>query len=604
MQEHHPQEEEYSFYSLFIPLTKFKAVYIIALTGIMVFFNGLFNPFQGDDIGQIVNNPQIAKLSNIPTFFLQSLVYSGINTIKFLHIYYKPILFTIFTLIYSLFGSNSFPFHLVQLIFDITNSILLFFILSKFFKQGLSLFLSIIFLVHPINSESVIYIADMQEVLYMFFGLLALLIVMRGKNSLHSYKRLLLIGLLLLCSLLSKETGIVFSLLVPIYGYMFAKSIFKNISITAIAAFVIYLFLRFIASLSSSSTIMSLSPIQQASASVKLLTLPRIFFYYINKFLLPIHLSIGQDWLVKVADISNFFIPLIIDLLFIACIVFIGIYLHKKRSNSFKQYIFFAVWFTFGMIINIQIVPLDVTVADRWFYFPIIGLLGLIGLLVTIFEKKISNQNIKKTIIFIVCCVLVVLSILTIIRNSEWQSRFSLLSHDVKYAQSPLLDSYYGGMLILNGQLDQAKTYLDESVSSDPRLGHNLNNLAIYYEKKENESKAKSFYLENINLNSDESNSYVYISYEDLAHIYLDEKNPQKAKELAQKALVLAPSDIHATEYLAIAEYQLGEKNESLQTIKKLYTYSPSPELEQLYFLISSNKHFSLNSQLGSTVIY
>src|ERR1700691_4974992 len=120
MPEHKPQDDEYSFYSLFVPLTKLKAICIIILTGIIIFFNGLFNPFQGDDIGQIVNNPQIAKLSNIPTFFLQSLVYSGINSIKFFHIYYKPILFTIFTLIYSLFGSNSFPFHLVQLIFDIT----------------------------------------------------------------------------------------------------------------------------------------------------------------------------------------------------------------------------------------------------------------------------------------------------------------------------------------------------------------------------------------------------------------------------------------------------------------------------------------------------
>lgn len=604
MSEQEKQVEEYSFYSLFVPLTKLKAICIIVIAGIIVFFNSLFNPFQGDDLGQIVNNPQVTKLGNIPTFFFQSLVYSGINSIKFLHIYYKPILFTLFTIIYSLFGSNSFPFHLVQLILDIVNSILVFFILSKFFKQGLSLFLSIVFLIHPINSESVIYIADMQEVLFLFFGLLALWLTIKAELTGLSYKRLLAVSLLLLCSLLSKETGIVFLILLLLYVGIFNQKLFKHISVAVVSTLIVYVFLRFISSLNSSSEVMSLSPIQQSTMSIKLLTMPKILFYYLFTFTLPIHLAIGQDWIVKETNFADFYFPLSIDILFILSVFCLGIFILKKQKKHFRKFIFFISWFFLGIIINLQIIPLDVTVADRWFYFPIIGLLGLIGLLVIIFEKKITNQYIKKTIISVVCCILIVLSILTIIRNSEWQSRFSLLSHDVKYAQSPLLNSYYGGMLIINNQLDQAKPYLDESVDIDPRLGHNLNNLAIYYEKKGDESKAKSLYLKNISLNSDESNSYVYISYEDLAHIYLNEKNPQKAEEVAQKAVTLAPSDMHATIYLAIAEYQLGENNESLQTIKKLYRYAPSPELEQLYFLINSHKHFALNSQLGATVIY
>ncbi len=605
MSEQQQQEEEFSFKSYFVPLTNLKSVHFILFTGIIVFFNSLFNPFQGDDMGQIVNNPQISKLSNIPTFFFQSLVYSGLNSFGFLHIYYKPILFTTFTVIYSLFGSTAFPFHMLQLFLHIGNTILLFYVFLHFFKRGLALFISLIFLVHPINSESVIYIADMQEVLFMFFGLLAFLLIIKTKGVMVSVKRLSIIAFLLLCSLLSKETGILFSIIFLLYGLVFMKSNIKRMTGTVIIIIIVYIFLRFIASLNSGSEMMSLASIQQASTFVKLLTIPQIIFYYLSKFVLPIHLAIGQGWIVQTTDFANFYMPLFVDILFVACIVFCGIFLYNKQRKKIKQFIFFVAWFCLGMIINLQIVPLDVTVADRWFYLPIIGLLGIIGLMISIFYEKITvNHTLRNIAIVFACFILLILAILTIIRNSEWQSRFQLLNHDVQYAQSPLLDSYYGGMLILNGQLDQSKPYLEESISLNPQLGHNFNNLAIYYEKKKNPTKAKALYWENIRRNSEFSNTYTYISYEDLAHIALNEKNPQEAKSLAEKAVKLSPLDAHAMEYLAIAEYQLGETEKALQTIQKLYSYFPNAEVAQLYAFIKSNKHFTLNVQLGSTLIY
>ncbi|MBI5122305.1 hypothetical protein HZA75_00440 [Candidatus Roizmanbacteria bacterium] len=604
MSDHKPQEKEFSFKSYFVPLTNLKAIHFIIFTGVLVFLNNLLNPFQGDDIGQIVNNPQISKLSNIPTFFFQSLVYSGLNSLKILHIYYKPILFTTFAMVYSLFGSISFPFHVLQLLLHIGNTLLLFFIFSRFFKRGLVLFLSLIFLIHPINSESVIYIADMQETLFMFFGLLALLLIMNIKGRLISFTRLSIVAILSLCSLLSKETGVLFLVTLLLYSLVFMKANIKRFSDTVIATILLYLFLRFIASLNSGVIMMSLSPIQQASFLVKLLTIPKIIFYYLSKFVLPIHLAIGQDWVVKNTDFANFYLPLIVDSIFFLALIFFGIFIYNKRKKIFKPFIFFTSWFCFGMIINLQIIPLDVTVADRWFYFPIIGLLGISGLLIQNFYEKIATYTFKMIVIIFACFILVILSMLTFVRNTQWQSRFTLLNHDVQYAQSPLLDSFYGGMLIINGQLDKAKPYLEESISLNPQLGHNFNNLAIYYEKKNDYTRAKALYWENIHRNSEFSNTYIYISYENLSHLALNDNNPKEAKSLAEKAVSLSPFDAHALEYLAIAEYQLGEKDAALQIIQKLYKYSPNSEVAQLYYLIKSNKHFTLNAQLGSTLIY
>lgn len=56
MKEQHEEEQEFSFKSLFIPLTTIKAIRFIIIISMTVFSNGFFNDFVGDDKGQIVNN--------------------------------------------------------------------------------------------------------------------------------------------------------------------------------------------------------------------------------------------------------------------------------------------------------------------------------------------------------------------------------------------------------------------------------------------------------------------------------------------------------------------------------------------------------------------
>ena len=53
------------------------------------------------------------------------------------------------------------------------------------------------------------------------------------------------------------------------------------------------------------------------------------------------------------------------------------VFLRKKESLIF--YTFFPFWFVIGLNASADYSRLDMTVAERWFYFPMIGLLGMIG---------------------------------------------------------------------------------------------------------------------------------------------------------------------------------------------------------------------------------
>lgn len=144
--------------SFFTFLTTKKAIMLIIIAGILVFFNGISNSFVGDDEAQIIENRLVHSVRNIPSFFAGGTFYNG-GAQQLVGVYYKPLLNTIFSFIYTFFGPNFLAFHFFQIILHIINVCILFLFLKHFFGKSLSLILSLIFLVHPINNESVFYIS-------------------------------------------------------------------------------------------------------------------------------------------------------------------------------------------------------------------------------------------------------------------------------------------------------------------------------------------------------------------------------------------------------------------------------------------------------------
>ena len=169
MPEHENKEQEFSFKNYFVPLTKTKAIHWIVILGLIVFFNGLFNGFVGDDGGQLVDNIAVHSLQNIPQFFFGGTFNNGNGSI--IGLYYKPLLLTTYSILYSFFGTNSF-YHFFQLVLHISNAILVFLLFTRFFKKGLALVLSLLFLVHPINADTVDYIANLQDTMFTFLDYL------------------------------------------------------------------------------------------------------------------------------------------------------------------------------------------------------------------------------------------------------------------------------------------------------------------------------------------------------------------------------------------------------------------------------------------------
>lgn len=575
----------FSFKGLFLPFTNAKAIIIITVVGFIVYANSLFNGFVWDDLGYIVYNTEINAI-NLPSLFGKSMF----NSFG----YYRPLSATYFSLLYLLFQQHAFFYHLIQLIIHIVNTSLLFLLFTKFFRKELSLFLSIIFLIHPIQVESVAFISASQSALFFLFGITALLISI--KNVLEQ-KYLLSISILLLLSLLTKETGFLFLTMVIIYRKFFNKKRILYFLPFFITPFIIYLFIRLTVAEIFIEKI-ELMPIGRLSLVERLINIPQVIFYYLKTFIFPQILLIDQQWVVKKIDFTNFYFPLLIDLLFFGIIAILGAYLLKINKKAFQVLLYFFLWFLVGIALHLQIFPLDMTVADRWFYFPMVGLLGTLG--IGIYSINAFYRRDTKVIGYLSAfLVVILLSTRTMIRNANWADGLTLYMHDSKIQTNYDIESNLATELTFKLRYNEAIEHYLKSIDMYPNEIA-ISNLAHAYEKVNNIAKAKEYYKKIISgeyniLPAKFHERILSDAYERLAWLSIMSDRPEESRIIIKKALQIYPNSGSLWANLAIIEYKLQNRDGALSAAKKAQSLLPKDSPAQLlYTQILNNKPLEL----------
>lgn len=532
--------------SFFDNLSTKRVALIFFAIGILIYANSLFNGFIGDDFHLIINNPIVHSVTNIPRLFTKGSFPEDVGGER--NNYYKPLFSTAFSIIYLFSQENPFGFHLLQILLHITNSVLIFLILKHFFDKSISFFASLLFLTHPINAEAVIYISNLQEPLFMFFGLSALYLAAKEtKNSTFKYS----VVLLILASLLSKETGIVFLLIIPAFNFLYNRSSFLLGLTQSLSAFGIYSLLRFgIAQIYFSQH--PVAPIMTLPFWERVINIPKIIFFYLKTFFYPRHLLAFQSWTVKSLNFPDFYLPVIIDSIFFLLVIISVVVIFKKNKELFKTVLFFLAWFLVGLGLHLQIIPLDQTVADRWFYFPIVGALGIIG----VWAKYIKSDRKLGLVTIIVLIIVTIFSARVVVRNTNWKDRTTLFFHDIKYNQ----DSYQlvGGIASVyasQGKIKEAQEYYIRSTSLFPGMD----------------------------------------TFSSLGAFYLLHDNFEGARDAFEKGLSYDSKNVPAWAYLAISKYKLGDRQGALEAANRAYSISSNKSALSILKAIENNEEIILH---------
>ena len=375
----------------------------------------MFNFFIFDDYIHVFGNHNFDK-SNLTKLF------------QYLERPFIPLTYMVWGMVsFFLDKSNAFYFHFLNITFHSLNSFLVFVWIKEIFRVlNLSLdmkkitmasFLgAMIFLLHPLRVESVVWVSGFKDILSFNLGIISFILFLRSKEN---FSYLLYALAVMILGGLAKPHVVILFVFFLLFDIFFFKADKKRILLYVATFFVLslFLFLYYKRSLIFNGLLIMPSFFGAISMAA------RVVAFYLAKILFPFYLSFdyGLNFLVLDPDIKVYLSLLL--LLGLATFVTWKIISTKKLDVfSFSMILFFILLFPVMGFMPFIFQNIS-SVADRFTYFPSLAISLLAAALYIYFFSKTEK---RKSLVVIYICFLACLSILQV---SRWRSSENILSY-------------------------------------------------------------------------------------------------------------------------------------------------------------------------------
>jgi tetratricopeptide (TPR) repeat protein len=390
-----------------------------------------------------------------------------------------------------------------------------------------------------------------------------------------------------------KETGFLFLLAIIFYRIIFKHKNIISIFVSGSVAFLLYITIRLGIGNADTAGHSGFAQISSLPLTSRVSSIPEIIYYYLKIIVYPVDLAINQQWVVNSVNFSTFYFPLLIDSVFFGVLFLIG-FLVRKNKKNLSTFLFFALLFLMGLSLHLQIIPLDMTVSDRWFYLPFVGLLGMTGLVCT--SIKLPGKNVRMFSYAIGFLLVILLSVRTIIRNTDWQNNITLYSHDLKISDNFQLEENLGYEYYLQNDFKKFLYYTDRSIKLLPNES-NINNLALFYLSRGDIKKGQQYYREALTYDVYPKVGHISIMegiYQGLTWSYIYSGQFEEARRTIQKAFSEGYTTGKLLEYLAISQYELQDQSNALSSSGKAKDMLQNAEANYVYNQIVNNQPIKL----------
>lgn len=384
---------------------------LLLLVVLLVYGNTFRNDWTYDDQYVVVNNPDVSSLAG---FFADS--YPG-----------RPMRELSYMLDYRLFGTRPAGYHVQQILWHVLNGVLLVAASAALGIRPLPALLgALLFLLHPLQAESVANIGHRKELLGLFFTLAAFLGFLKGGEA-RGKRRMGLLVLSLLAwagALHSYESALVMPLVLVLYEALFVareKRLLLRRPVFVVAILVLLLVVvgyqyRYLFSQEKLWGVYSKHGFGPAASRFPYyMGTLKAFGIYLGKILYPVDLAPEY--------VLHFSAALFQPWSWLALVLLVGMvalcYAERRRNPALA---FGIGWFLLFYLPVSNMVPAAYLLADRYMYFCLAGLaLAAAGLL----------QQVPRKALVAWCCLLAVLGLLTVRQNGFWRDEHTLWRHAV-----------------------------------------------------------------------------------------------------------------------------------------------------------------------------
>lgn len=322
----------------------------------------------------------------------------------------RPVLMASYWANYKASGLDTGSYHVVNVLLHGLNAILLGFAIRKLTANGwLGALSGALFLVHPLNTEAVSYVASRSENLTVFFFLAAFVVFLYRREESIGFPTSAIVLVLFGAACLSKEYAVTLPVLLLLTDLYFnpngPKSNWRVYAPIAVAAAAGGLFVW--NTLKSADT--AGFGLKDLSASDYFFTQCRAIWIYIAKFFVPVGLNIDHDFAISRSLTDHGAVFGLAALLAAS-----GAAFYFRKHYPIASY----GWFVFLLLLapTSSFVPIRDVLVERRVYLPSLGLL-------LIAAEALKRVNIPKPAFALP---LLIFAAMTFQRNQLWADPLAL----------------------------------------------------------------------------------------------------------------------------------------------------------------------------------
>lgn len=511
-------------------------ILIIALLVTVIVYSRFlyFGHISWDDPEMVFKNKAVRDL-DLKTLFTHHYVGNYIPVTMFVH-----------SFTWLFFENSDGAHHLINILIHLLNGLLVYQISNRLFKNKVfANIITVVFLLHPIQLESVGWISELKNVLSACFylaGILSYLSFVETKKQKHYL--LLLLYFILGC--LSKSSVVVLPLTLICLDIFLLKSFSFKFILNKIPLLI-------------GSVLFGLVNIKSQMAD-QFINYSHAFPYhervgyagfavvkYFLAFLFPYNLSVLYPYpqnKIAAFIIGYGFVILLVSGLFL---------LFKKKKFDLFALILLAL---VNLLLVLQFVPFgEVLYADRYMYIPLIFFSFFVIYLV---------QQLKINLKIIVYLALVIFPVITFLRLDVWKNSVNLYSDILKkFPESFVALNSLGAELMMQNDDIKALEYLNKAVKVSPQNYKGFYNRGLLFLKTNQPDQAIKSFNQSLAI-YDYNKSYV-----GRASAYYAKHDISKAMSDINYVLAKDPNNPKALFVLANCYNDLNKLDESISYYNK-----------------------------------
>lgn len=589
--------------------TNWMRVILLFAVGMIARAPALQGGFIWDDQYLASDNPLMKSPLLIFETFRHYLFLDSFST------HYRPLQNISFIADYFFWNTDTYGFHLTNLLLHAASGVLLYFLLRQLFASfvlrrtsvamraraihrfpwiSLGAFLvAMIWLVHPVHSAAVDYISGRADSLAFLFASAAWLLFLRGQRGQRASARVVFYSLAAfsgLLALLSRETaGIWIALFLAHLLFVERhKSVRRcsriRVAVCSLTLVVVYFGLR-------SVPAERLVPGEQDSwsAPVRAVLMTRALGDYARLLVFPGNLHMERTVFATAGNASNKAWRQTIgaEYLSIAGLLFLIVLIagSMKRGQAQPARIFGASWFIAGYLPISNLLQLNATVAEHWLYLPSVG-----------FFVFVAGCALELPVRYwrglVVCAVAAVaaLGIRSFVRSTDWVD-------EAKFYQRTLAAGGTTGRVVANlariyaqrGDYAAAERMLRRVLTIAPDYSIALNNLGDMFFRKGKTAEAENMFGRSANLPT-EHNRYPrqWVAAVNFAALRHKAKDDEKALAVLEAARAVHPNVWEIVSYESEILRQMKGPDAALPLVKSFasanwWHYGAALSLGRLY---------------------